>query len=69
MKQQSITKRIPLSIGDYGWQIKVGEEERICVDCNLPKCNGECKRYREKLKELKEKNGNTYIKKHCPTSL
>ena len=60
----------PISVENkFDLVIKVGEEESICVNCDLPKCNGECKRYREKLKELKKKNGNAYIKKHCPTSL
>ena len=41
----------------FDFVIKVGEEERICVNCDLPakKCNGECKRYYEEIKKLKQK--------------
>lgn len=69
MTLAEIPKRPIVMVDSYDLVIKVGEEEGICVNCDLPKCNGECKRYREKLKELKKKNGNTCIKKHCPTSL
>lgn len=57
MRQQSIVKRHPLSLGDNGLVFKVGEEESICTDCNLPvkKCNGDCKHFREEMKKLKLK--------------
>ena len=57
MREISITKRQPLSLGDNTLTFKVGEEESICTDCNLPvkKCNGDCKRFREEMKKLKLK--------------
>ena len=32
-----------------------GEKERICFYCPEKKCKGECKRYREEMKKLKER--------------
>lgn len=57
MREISITKRHPLSLGDDCLVFKVGEEESICTDCNLPvkKCNGDCKRFKEEMKKLKKK--------------
>ena len=57
MREISITKRQPLSLGDDCLIFRVGEEESICTDCNLPvkKCNGNCKRFREEMKKLKKK--------------
>ena len=57
MRQQSIVRRQPLSLGDDCLVFRVGEEESICTDCNLPvkKCNGDCKRFREEMKKLKKK--------------
>ena len=57
MREISITKRQPLSLGYDCLVFKVGEEESICTDCNLPvkKCNGDCKRFREEFKKLKKK--------------
>lgn len=57
MREISITKRQPLSLGYDCLVFKVGEEESICTDCNLPvkKCNGDCKRFREGFKKLKKK--------------
>ncbi|MBR2870072.1 MAG: hypothetical protein IKB98_01640 [Clostridia bacterium] len=57
MRETSITKRQPLSLGDNALTFKVGEEESICTDCNLPvkKCNGDCKRFKEEFKKLKKK--------------
>ena len=36
---------------------KFGEKESICGYCDLPskKCNGNCKRYKEELAKIKEK--------------
>lgn len=38
--------------------INIGEKERICTDCDLPKkkCNGDCKRYKEEYKKIKGRN-------------
>lgn len=57
MREISIINRQPLSLGDDCLVFKVGEEESICTDCNLPekKCNGDCKRFKEEFKKLKNK--------------
>lgn len=42
------------------------EEAEICLNCDLPKCKGDirgCKRYREKVEEIKQKNGIKRIKR------
>ena len=36
MRETSITKRQPLSLGDNALSFKVGEEESICTDCQIP---------------------------------
>ena len=33
----------------------IGEKEKICTDCKFIDCKGDCKRYREEYKKLKEK--------------
>ena len=57
MRQQSIVRKQPLSLGDDCLVFKVGKKESICTDCNLPvkKCNGDCKRFKEEMKKLKKK--------------
>lgn len=56
MRQTSIVRRQPLSLGDDCLMFKVGEEESICVNCDPKKnCNGDCKRFREEFKKLKNK--------------
>ena len=56
MREIDLTKKQPSSLGDDYLVFEVGEEESICVNCNLPaeKCNGECKRYRAEMKKLRE---------------
>ena len=56
MREQSIVRRQPLSLGDDCLVFRVGEEEGICVNCDpKKKCNGDCKRFREEMKKLKKK--------------
>ena len=56
MREQSVVRKQPLSLGNDSLIFKVGEEENICVSCNLPvkKCNGDCKRFKEEIKKLKK---------------
>ena len=58
MREINLTRKQPLSLGNDCLVFKVGEEEDICVSCNLPakKCNGDCKRYKEEMEKLK-RNG------------
>ncbi len=35
--------------------MKIGEEEAICINCLQRICKGECKRYKEEMKKLKER--------------
>lgn len=57
MREINLIRKQPLSLGYDCLVFKVGEEESICTDCNLPvkKCNGDCKRFREEMKKLKNK--------------
>lgn len=51
-----IVRRIPLTLGNDSLIFRVGEEESICVNCDpKKKCKGDCKRFREELKKLKNK--------------
>ena len=34
--------------------LKPSPEAQICLSCDNEKCNGDCKRFREELKKLKE---------------
>ncbi len=55
MRQISIINRQPLSLGNDSLVFKVGEEEGLCVYCKEKGCKGNCKRYKEEVKKIKEK--------------
>lgn len=56
MRNQSIAKKPPLSLGENCLLFKVGEKEGICVNCdpNID-CDGDCERFRKELKKIKER--------------
>lgn len=53
----NVVRRIPLTLGNESLIFRIGEEESICTNCNLPvkKCNGDCKRFKAEIKKLRAK--------------
>lgn len=55
MREQSITRKQPLSLFSNNKIFGTTPETEICLNCTVKKCNGECKRYKEEIKKLKQK--------------
>lgn len=55
MREQSITRKQPLSLFSNNKIFGTTPETEICLNCTVKKCNGECKRYKEEIKRLKQK--------------
>ena len=53
MREPTIVKHQPLSLGNDSLVVKVGEKESICVYCKEKGCKGNCKRYKEEVKKIK----------------
>lgn len=60
MRVQPLTKRQPKTIGETIAIYRTTPETEICLNCDIKKCNGECKRYTSEMKKLKKqkKDGN-----------
>ena len=58
MPEIDIVRKQPNSMGEIRIEFFPTPEQKICLNCPLPakKCNGNCKRYKEELKKLKEKS-------------
>lgn len=54
-------KEKPFKLSKFDSAIVDKDEADFCLNCTKPKCNGECKEYREFMKE-KKKNGK---KRNC----
>lgn len=55
MREQSITRKQPLSLFSNNKIFGTTPETEICLNCTVKKCKGECKRYKEEIKKLKQK--------------
>lgn len=53
MREPTIVKHQPLSLGNDSLVVKVGEKESICVYCKEKGCKENCKRYKEEVKKIK----------------
>ena len=53
MREQSITRKQPLSLFSNNIIFGTTSETEICLNCTEKECNGECKRYRDEMKRLK----------------
>ena len=49
-------KETPFKLSKFDSAIVDKDEADFCLNCTKPKCNGECKEYREFMKE-KKRNG------------
>lgn len=52
MREQSITRKQPLSLFSNNKIFGTTPEAEICLNCTVKKCNGECKRYKDEMKRL-----------------
>lgn len=55
MRQPQITKRQPITLFDSLTRYGTTPETEICLNCTVKKCKGMCKRYKEEIKKLKQK--------------
>lgn len=53
MREQSITRKQPLSLFSNNIIFGTTPETEICLNCTVKICNGDCKRYKDEMKRLK----------------